>query len=96
LIRRAEGNFTQNDYSAANPEMTKSPPDAPLGTPDAILGAIHLQLGSSGKARPMKIVIPGGSGQVGQILARDLVSDGHEVVVLSRRVGSGLVGRIVP
>ncbi|HET7459056.1 MAG TPA: NAD-dependent epimerase/dehydratase family protein, partial [Gemmatimonadaceae bacterium] len=33
----------------------------------------------------MKIVLPGGSGQVGTVLARALVADGHEVVVLSRR-----------
>jgi uncharacterized protein (TIGR01777 family) len=33
----------------------------------------------------MKIVLPGGSGQVGQILARAFVADGHDVVVLSRR-----------
>jgi NAD dependent epimerase/dehydratase family enzyme len=33
----------------------------------------------------MKIVIPGGSGQVGTILARAFHGDGHEVVVLSRR-----------
>jgi uncharacterized protein len=32
----------------------------------------------------MKIVIPGGSGQVGQILAKALVARGDEVVVLSR------------
>src|SRR5207247_2268637 len=32
-----------------------------------------------------KFVIPGGSGQVGTILARRLMADGHEVVVLSRR-----------
>ena len=32
----------------------------------------------------MKIVIPGGSGQVGTILARAFHSEGHEVVVLSR------------
>ncbi len=32
----------------------------------------------------MKIVIPGGSGQVGTLLARKMHSDGHEVVVLSR------------
>ncbi len=36
----------------------------------------------------MKIVIPGGSGQVGTILARTFHNDGHEVVVLSRRVGN--------
>ncbi|MBV9852165.1 MAG: TIGR01777 family oxidoreductase [Armatimonadetes bacterium] len=35
----------------------------------------------------MKIVIPGGSGQVGTILARPFHEDGHEVVVLSRRPG---------
>src|SRR5437879_9143428 len=33
----------------------------------------------------MKIVIPGGSGQVGTLLARVMHRDGHEVVVLSRR-----------
>lgn len=33
----------------------------------------------------MKIVIPGGSGQVGTILARAFQKAGHEVVVLSRR-----------
>ena len=32
----------------------------------------------------MKIVIPGGSGQVGTVLARALHQDGHDVVVLSR------------
>jgi uncharacterized protein len=32
----------------------------------------------------MKIVIPGGTGQVGTILARAFVKDGHDVVVLSR------------
>lgn len=32
----------------------------------------------------MKVVIPGGSGQVGTVLARALQGDGHEVVVLSR------------
>jgi uncharacterized protein (TIGR01777 family) len=33
----------------------------------------------------MKIVIPGGSGHVGHLLARAFQRDGHEVVVLSRR-----------
>ena len=33
----------------------------------------------------MKIVIPGGSGQVGTLLARAFVADGHEVVVFSRQ-----------
>lgn len=32
----------------------------------------------------MKIVIPGGTGQVGNILARALLREGHEVVILSR------------
>ncbi|MFP5284636.1 MAG: NAD-dependent epimerase/dehydratase family protein, partial [Thermoanaerobaculia bacterium] len=32
----------------------------------------------------MKIVIPGGTGQVGTLLARKFHRDGHEVVVLSR------------
>ena len=34
----------------------------------------------------MKIVIPGGSGQIGTVLARALIADGHEVVVLSRKL----------
>jgi hypothetical protein len=33
----------------------------------------------------MKIILPGGSGQVGTMLARAFCGDGHEVVVLSRR-----------
>ena len=33
----------------------------------------------------MRIVIPGGSGQVGTVLARAFSRDGHDVVVLSRR-----------
>ncbi len=33
----------------------------------------------------MKVVIPGGSGQVGSLLARAFHRDGHDVVVLSRR-----------
>jgi len=32
----------------------------------------------------MKIIIPGGTGQVGTLLARAFHRDGHEVVVLSR------------
>ena len=35
----------------------------------------------------MKIVIPGGSGQVGTLLARAFHGDGHHVTVLSRRRG---------
>jgi uncharacterized protein (TIGR01777 family) len=37
----------------------------------------------------MKIVIPGGTGQVGTILSRAFLTDGHEVVVLSRRAETG-------
>jgi uncharacterized protein len=33
----------------------------------------------------MKIVIPGGSGHLGEILSRAFTADGHEVVVLSRK-----------
>jgi uncharacterized protein (TIGR01777 family) len=35
-------------------------------------------------ARPLRIVIPGGSGQVGQVLARYLQERGHHVTVLTR------------
>jgi uncharacterized protein (TIGR01777 family) len=42
----------------------------------------------------MKILIPGGSGQVGTVLARAFHRDGHEVVVLSRRP-RGLPWRVV-
>jgi uncharacterized protein len=37
------------------------------------------------KQAGLKVVIPGGSGQVGTILARALHAEGHDVVVLSRR-----------
>ena len=36
----------------------------------------------------MRIVIPGGTGQVGTVLARAFLTDGHDVVVLSRRPAS--------
>src|SRR4051812_49858325 len=36
----------------------------------------------------MKIVLPGGSGQVGTLLARDFTAAGHDVVVLSRHPGT--------
>jgi hypothetical protein len=35
----------------------------------------------------MRVVIPGGSGQVGTVLARAFHGNGHDVVVLSRRAG---------
>ncbi|HEY2343713.1 MAG TPA: TIGR01777 family oxidoreductase [Chthoniobacteraceae bacterium] len=44
----------------------------------------------------MKIVIPGGSGQVGSILSGAFVRDGHEVVVLSRGAAEDPAVRIVP
>lgn len=43
----------------------------------------------------MKIVIPGGSGQVGGILSRAFAAEGHEVVVLSRRGNAGRSARTV-
>jgi uncharacterized protein len=36
-------------------------------------------------SRPLRIVLPGGSGQVGSLLARHFQSQGHSVVVLARR-----------
>ena len=42
--------------------------------------------GEKGAAmKTLKVVIPGGSGQVGTVLARALHHEGHDVVVLSRR-----------
>ena len=38
----------------------------------------------------MRIVIPGGAGQVGTVLARAFLADGHDVVVLSRRPAPAL------
>lgn len=43
----------------------------------------------------MKIVVPGGTGQVGGILGRAFAQAGHEVVVLSRKAG-GSPFRVVP
>jgi uncharacterized protein (TIGR01777 family) len=47
----------------------------------------------------MKIVLPGGSGQVGGLLARSFRADGHDVVLLSRGAapgaGDGAIGRVV-
>ena len=40
----------------------------------------------------MKVIIPGGSGQLGHILARTLSADGHDVVVLSRHVEPAMRG----
>jgi len=43
----------------------------------------------------MKIVLPGGNGQIGRALARALARDGHECVVLTRRPRAGGVAREV-
>lgn len=43
----------------------------------------------------MKIVIPGGSGQVGTVLARDFHAKGYEVVVLSRTASDKFDWRVV-
>jgi uncharacterized protein (TIGR01777 family) len=43
----------------------------------------------------MKIVIPGGSGQVGMILARSFLADGHDVVILSREGSPSVPARVV-
>ncbi len=43
----------------------------------------------------MKIVIPGGSGQVGTILARAFHAGGHEVIVLSRQASDKFDWRVV-
>lgn len=42
----------------------------------------------------MKVVIPGGSGQVGSIVARAFAREGHEIVVLSRGGGDGSGGAV--
>jgi uncharacterized protein (TIGR01777 family) len=38
----------------------------------------------------MKVVIPGGSGHLGTVLARSLARDGHQVVILTRTPGRGV------
>ena len=43
----------------------------------------------------MRIVIPGGSGQVGQVLARAFLRDGHEVVILTRESAANVAGRTI-
>jgi uncharacterized protein len=52
------------------------------------LGATRRGKPVDGESRPMKMVIPGGTGQVGTILARAFQERGHEVIVLSRRPGA--------
>jgi uncharacterized protein (TIGR01777 family) len=58
---------------------------APCACPSAAAGAWP---------EPVKIVIPGGSGQVGTVLARAFAHDRHEVVVVSRG-GAAAAGRAV-
>jgi uncharacterized protein (TIGR01777 family) len=41
------------------------------------------------KERPMRIIITGGTGTIGQALTSDLLVEGHEVVVLSRDPAKG-------
>ena len=43
----------------------------------------------------MKIVVAGGSGQIGNCLSRTLATEGHEVVVLSRGAQSAAAVRSV-
>ncbi len=43
----------------------------------------------------MKLILPGGSGQVGTLLARAFSADGHEVIVLSRTPSAGNPWRTV-
>ena len=43
----------------------------------------------------MKVLIPGGSGQIGQLLARSFKGNGHEVVILTRSPKPSLLGREV-
>src|ERR1041384_4794215 len=43
----------------------------------------------------MKIVLPGGSGQVGTILAQAFRDDGHEGVVLGRQPRAGTPWKVV-
>ena len=49
------------------------------------------------KEKKLKVIIAGGSGFLGQALAKSLITDGHEVVLLGRRIGNKnfLSGRLV-
>lgn len=51
------------------------------------MAAVFAAYREMSKTGPMRIVIPGGSGQVGRILARHLQGCGHTVTVLSRTPG---------
>ncbi len=56
------------------PELTGHPSAPPKGNREPPLRTL----------RRMKVVLPGGTGQVGQMLTRALLRDGHEVVAVSR------------
>ena len=62
--------------------MTLQHETAPLGESTAAVTSIGTSEASV--TAPLKIVIPGGSGHVGSVLARAFRADGHDVVVLSR------------
>ena len=49
-----------------------------------------------GTPSAMRFVLPGGSGQVGHLLARAFHADGHEVVVLARRRPAASAGASSP
>jgi uncharacterized protein len=40
------------------------------------------------ETRPLRVVLPGGSGQVGTVVARHFHAQGHTVVVLTRKPDS--------
>src|SRR5579863_1538541 len=46
------------------------------------MGALGQSFGAG--VRPLRIVLPGGSGQVGEVLARQFQKQGHHVTVLTR------------
>jgi uncharacterized protein (TIGR01777 family) len=51
------------------------------------------RLSSGNTLQAVKVVIPGGSGEIGTLVARALAGEGHDVVVLSRdRDGGGAAG----
>nr|WP_202897466.1 TIGR01777 family oxidoreductase [Actinopolymorpha pittospori] len=49
-----------------------------------------LTVTATDRISPVKIVIPGGTGQIGGILTRSLTEAGHDVTVLSRRVDQSM------
>src|ERR1035438_1925331 len=60
-------------------------PQAPTPQSSSIEGLPRpVLVSTAAAARPLRIVIPGGSGQVGQMLARFFQELGHHVTVLTR------------